>query len=179
MRQWRPLLFAVGVLLPLAACGPPDLESEGGTAAADTVAPHVAATSPVEAGAYLVQVAGCNDCHTAGWLMGGGQVPRSEWLKGWAVGHTGPWGTTYARNLRLTVQRMTEDEWVAYLGTARMQPPMPWFNLHRMSERDRRAIYRFIETLGPPGDSVPANLPPGEEPTTPYIPFTPREPGSG
>ena len=111
--------------------------------------------------------------------MRAGDVPRSEWLTGWAVGFRGPWGTTYARNLRLTVQRMSEDEWVRLLGRSEMAPPMPWFNLHRMSERDRRAIYRFIESLGAPGDSVPANVPPGEEPTTPYIPFTPREPGGG
>lgn len=175
-------LAATLVSFLLVACAPSeDAPPSGAAGGGDTAAavPHVEAGSPVEAGAYLVQVAGCNDCHTAGWLDEEADVPRSQWLRGWGVGFRGPWGTTYPRNLRLTVRRMSEDAWVELLGTGTMNPPMPWFNLHRMSERDRRAIYRFIESLGPPGDSVPATVPPGREPATPYIPFTPREPGSG
>lgn len=181
MKTRPPIPVAAAFLLLFSACGSPEAMGEAGGDGADTTmaaAPHIEASSPVEAGAYLVQIAGCNDCHTAGWLEEAGKVPREGWLKGWPVGFRGPWGTTYASNLRLTAQGMTEDEWVRMLGGEQMKPPMPWFNLHRMSEPDRRAIYRFIESLGPAGDSVPASLPPGQEPKTPYIPFTPREPAS-
>ncbi len=178
----RPALAAVLLAAPLllAACAEtPDAGAEG-DAAADTAAgapaPHVEAADPVAAGAYLVRVAGCNDCHTAGYLREHGQVPRSEWLTGSRVGFRGPWGTTYASNLRRTVRRVSEDEWVEMLATRDRKPPMPWFNVHALSERDARAMYRFIRGLGEPGDSVPAALPPGEDPETPFYEFVPQRP---
>src|SRR5215212_12212744 len=58
----------------------------------------------VERGRYLVKVAGCNDCHTAGYAMAGGKVPESQWLMGDHLGWRGPWGTTYAVNLRRYMQ---------------------------------------------------------------------------
>lgn len=108
-----------------------------------------AASDPVEAGAYLVRITGCNDCHTAGYLENQRRVPRDEWLQGWSVGLRGPRGTTYRRNLTLTVQRMSEDAWVEMLGSTETNPPMPWFNLHDRSGRDRR------ETNHGRGRSVP------------------------
>ena len=47
---------------------------------------------------------GCNDCHTAGYMQKDGQVPETEWLTGDSMGWQGPWGTTYAANLRLLFQ---------------------------------------------------------------------------
>ena len=51
-------------------------------------------------------VASCNDCHTPGYMQKGGAVPVGEWLTGTPVGYQGPWGTTYAANLRLTGLRL-------------------------------------------------------------------------
>ena len=45
-------------------------------------------------GKYLVQIAGCNDCHTPGFMQKGFDVPESDWLVGVPVGWRGPWGTT-------------------------------------------------------------------------------------
>lgn len=184
MRDRRPVavLAAVPLLLTIACSGPDAPADDGERAARDTSAPaepHVAAAGPVEAGAYLVHVAGCNDCHTEGWLREAGRIPRSEWLRGSRVGFRGPWGTTYPSNLRRTVRSTSEDEWVEMFANRDQKPPMPWFNLHAMSEPDARAIYRFIESLGPAGDSVPAALPPEAEPATPYYDFVPRSPGGG
>jgi hypothetical protein len=67
-------------------------------------------TPSVERGRYITKIAGCNDCHTAGYALSGGKVPESEWLKGDALGCSGPWGTTYAPNLRLFMARRTEEE---------------------------------------------------------------------
>ncbi len=160
-----------------AGCSPGEAGTEEASAASSPeAAPHVAAETPVEAGGYLIRVAGCNDCHTAGYLQKQGRVPQDDWLTGSRVGFRGPWGTTYPDNLRRTVQRVSEDRWVKMLKTRDEKPPMPWFNVHAMSERDLRAMYRFIATLGPPGDSVPDALPPGEAPRTPYYDFVPREP---
>ncbi|QXD15200.1 c-type cytochrome [Rhodocaloribacter litoris] len=132
------------------------------------------AADAVEAGRYLAIVAGCNDCHTAGYLQQEGRIPEDEWLAGSAMGWRGPWGTTYATNLRLRVQEVSEDEWVRTLHTRTARPPMPWMNVNRMSERDARALYRYIRALGPKGEPMPAPVPPGQEPATPYLSLMPQ-----
>lgn len=58
--------------------------------------------SSVDRGRYLITIAGCNDCHTAGYPESGGKVPEFQWLKGSPIGYQGPWGTTYPANLRLS-----------------------------------------------------------------------------
>lgn len=138
--------------------------------------PYLLASSPEEAGRYLIKMGGCNDCHTPGWAESGGTLAESEWLVGNAVGFRGPWGTTYPPNLRLFVQDISEDAWVAMFRTRTERPPMPWMNYHDLSERDLRAIYRFIKSLGPTGEPAPSYVPPGEEPKTPYILWVPQEP---
>ena len=55
-------------------------------------------------------------------------------------------------------------------------PPMPWANYRDASESDLVAIHRFLKSLGPRGTQLPDPLPPGTEPTTPYIDMTPRQP---
>src|SRR5690606_475694 len=89
----------------------------------------------------------------------------------------GPWGTTYATNLRLAFQEMTEDQWVAKAKKLTTRPPMPWFNVQRMSETDLRAVYRFVRHLGPAGKPAPAYVPPERKPQGPYVQF-PESSGS-
>lgn len=125
----------------------------------------------VERGQYIAQVSGCNDCHTAGYIMSDGQVPVSAWLSGDNFGWRGPWGTTYGANLRLFVKDMSEDDWVTVARTLKRRPPMPWYNLNAMDEDDLRALYQFIRSLGDPGQPAPAYVPPGEEPKTAYATF--------
>lgn len=127
----------------------------------------------VERGRYLVRIGGCNDCHTPAYAERGGQVPEAEWLVGSAVGFHGPWGTSYPANLRLTVRHLNEPAFIAR-SRSRMLPPMPWFNLVAMSDDDLKSIYRFIVSLGPAGEAMPAYVAPGGTPTTPYIEFVPR-----
>ena len=130
-------------------------------------------SSAVQRGRYLAKVAGCNDCHTAGYALSGGKVPEAQWLMGDRLGWKGPWGTTYPINLRLYMKDMTEAQWVKRAKTVQSRPPMPWFALHDMTEQDLRAIYRFVKTLEPLGDPAPQYLPPGQEPQGPTIQFPP------
>jgi mono/diheme cytochrome c family protein len=124
----------------------------------------------LERGRYVVMTGGCNDCHTAGYGPREGKVPQSEWLLGsGALGYRGPWGTTYAPNLRLIASKMSEDDWVKYGKALKTRPPMPFFNVNAMRERDLRAMYRFIRSLGPVGEPAQAYLPPDKEPKPPYI----------
>ncbi|MGM0545631.1 MAG: c-type cytochrome [Bacteroidota bacterium] len=139
-----------------------------------TVTPHVQWDDPVEAGKYLVTIAGCNDCHTDGYLMTGGQIPEEDWLAGSAVGWQGPWGTTYPTNLRLRVQEWDEQTWVKTLKNRKDLPPMPWMNVNKMSEHDMRSIYAYIKSLGPMGEHMPVAIAPEVEPETPYLSMFPQ-----
>jgi mono/diheme cytochrome c family protein len=124
-------------------------------------------------GRYVVATSGCNDCHTTGYPESGGRVPEARWLTGSTVGFNGPWGTTYPANLRLTVQSLSEDGWIAR-ARSEMRPPMPWFSLRDMSDADLRAVYRYIRSLGASGTAAPAYVPPGGKVATPYIEFVPK-----
>ncbi|MBE0593392.1 MAG: c-type cytochrome, partial [Gemmatimonadales bacterium] len=111
---------------------------------------------PVALGRYLVQTAGCNDCHTPGYTQSGGRTPEAAWLTGDALGWNGPWGTTYGTNLRLFFAGIGEEQWLEHARRMETRPPMPWFNLRAMSDGDLRAIYRYIKAAGPAGEPAPA-----------------------
>ena len=130
----------------------------------------IAAVDPLVAeGEYLVRIGGCNDCHTAGYVERAGEMPQAEWLTGSRLGYSGPWGTTYPTNLRLSLDALDESGWLAYSANLHTRPPMPDFALRQMREQDRRAIYRFIRSLGPAGEPANAALPPGQTPPPPYF----------
>lgn len=127
----------------------------------------------LERGRFLIAYGGCNDCHTPGYGEHGGQVPQSQWLVGSTVGFRGPWGTTYPANLRLMVAHMSAAQWIKLARTGRMRPPMPFWALHVLDDRDLHAMYAFVKSLGPAGAEAPAYVPPGKQPSTPWIYFAP------
>jgi len=127
----------------------------------------------LERGRYVVKISGCNDCHTPGYAQTGGKIPEQQWLTGDRLGWHGPWGTTYPINLRLYMQTVSEDQWVKIAHTTQYRPPMPWFALRDMSERDLRDVYRFVRHLGAGGEPAPAYLPPDQEPKGPFVQFPP------
>ena len=145
--------------------------------AVTAIAQHAAAQTSnttrqtIERGRYLVKIAGCNDCHTPGYAQSGGTVPEKQWLTGDQLGFRGPWGTTYPANLRLYMQKLTENEWIKVGHTAQFRPPMPWFALRDMTAQDLRDIYRFTRYLGAAGDPAPAFVPPDQEPKGPFVLF--------
>lgn len=122
-------------------------------------------------GRYLVETAGCNDCHTPEYGPKEGRVDERFWLTGDALGWSGPWGTTYATNLRLRLARMSASEWIAHARTMRPRPPMPWFNVRAMTDADLRAIHAYVQALGPGGEPEPAYVPPGQAVTGPVVRF--------
>jgi len=129
------------------------------------------AKDEIARGRYLVQVAGCNDCHTPGYGPREGRVDEKLWLTGDALGWSGPWGTTYATNLRLMVQQMTRAQWIAHARTMTPRPPMPWFNVRAMTDADLGAIYAYTRSLGAAGAPAPAYVPPGAKPAGPVVRF--------
>lgn len=139
--------------------------------AADAPKPGAAGSKHVERGKYIVQIAGCNDCHTPGYAPSGGKVAEKDWLVGDRLGWRGHWGTTYSPNLRLYMPTGSEAQWVKLAKTTELRPPMPWFALRDMTDADLRAIYRYIRHLGPAGSEAPAYLPRDKEPKPPYVQF--------
>ncbi len=125
----------------------------------------------VDHGRYLSIIAGCNDCHTPGYLLAEGKVPEKLSLTGDRFGWRGPWGTTYAVNLRIFINAMAEEQWVKTARTLKTRPPMPWYALNIMKKEDLKAMYQFVRYIGAGGEPAPAYLPPDQEPTTPYALF--------
>jgi mono/diheme cytochrome c family protein len=176
-RSARQVTVSVGVAVAAAIAGCTALSGgagQGGAGAVHSgVTSHVAAANAGAAGKYLVRISGCNDCHTPGYSQAGGNVPVALWLTGNPVGYRGPWGTSYASNLRLYVDPMSEDDWVRVMRARNDKPPMPWESLHAMSDPDLRAIYRFIKSLEQAGEPSPQDVPPGQEPKTPFVLMAP------
>lgn len=169
------LSLGAGVLLGAAGV---NMMEEKEAVPVEKAAPPAAANE-IARGRYLVQVGGCNDCHTPGFMQAPGQVPEQEWMTGVPLGWRGPWGTTYASNLRKRVHEMSEDEWVALLRVRKDMPPMPWYSVNSLAEPDARALYRYLHHLGNKGEHVPAYVPPGQEPTTPYLSMDVQFAGAG
>ena len=133
----------------------------------------------VARGAYLVMVAGCNDCHSPKQpdfspdmkrMLSGrpgttpapsqpanpGQVSASGDLTAWY----GPWGVSYAANLTPDGEtgigrRYDEKKFIQTIRTGKkpegepLLPPMPWPNYARMTDEDLKSIYAFLQTLKP------------------------------
>jgi mono/diheme cytochrome c family protein len=159
-------LTAAAVTTSIAGAGPAGLTT-----------PTEALDASIGRGRYLVSITGCNDCHTPGYTQAGGQAPISQWLTGQSVGFQGPWGTSYPANLRLTVQSLTEEQWLVF-ARAERRPPMPWFALKDMSDGDLKDVYRFIRSLGEAGQPAPTAVAPGGKVATPFIMMMPQSAGT-
>ena len=146
-----------------------------GLVAALAIAPCVAnsqESKQIERGRYMVLTGHCNNCHTAGYAPKEGNIPEKDWLLGSGpLGWRGPWGTTYASNLRVNVRVMTERQWVDYMKTLKARPPMPTWSVKATTEQDLGAMYQYILQLGPAGEPAQPYLPPEQEPKPPYIQY--------
>jgi mono/diheme cytochrome c family protein len=139
--------------------------------AADKPEAGKANTDSIARGRYLVMIGGCNDCHTPGFALSGGQVPESGWLTGDRLGWQGAWGTTYPPNLRLRINDMDLPTWKAYAKNLKTRPPMPYWAVNTMSDGDLEALWTYVHSLGRAGEPAPAALPPGVAPTGPVVSF--------
>jgi hypothetical protein len=138
---------------------------------------RVGAASPEAAGKYIVRTSGCNDCHTPDFPQLGEKVPEAKWLVGNPVGFRGPWGTTYPQNLRRFIEPFTAEQFVEVVRKRHDRPPMPWSQLHAMSDQDLVAVYRYLQSLSRThgaGEAAPDYVPPDAEPKTPFILMVPQ-----
>jgi hypothetical protein len=85
----------------------------------------------------------------------------------------GPWGVTYSPNLTPHENGMgiwTEQMFVDAIRTGRhmgqsrrIQPPMPWPYLSRMTDHELRSVYAYLRTIPPVDNLVPDYREPGGE----------------
>jgi hypothetical protein len=129
----------------------------------------------VELGKHVSIIGGCHDCHTRNYNESGGQIDPALALTGHDLGFQGPWGTTYALNLRITVKDKTEDQWVEFAHEFKARPPMPFYNVNAMTDLELRSLYQYIKSLGEPGSQAPEAVAPGGKPKTPYVVFAPPQ----
>lgn len=179
--------FTLGTVC-LLALGP--LEAEEVRATPEYLAPFIlpvtnAGDPQVERGRYLVTLGVCHDCHTPKGpdgrprldrLMSGHpeSEPPAPAISGvisvslTATSFTGPWGTSFARNLtpdRATgIGKWTEAHFIKALRTGirgngePLRPLMPWEWYRQLTDDDLKAIFAYLHTLPPISNEVPENL---------------------
>lgn len=127
----------------------------------------------IEQGRHLVKVASCNDCHTPMYPEKNGEIPEKDWLTGSPVGFKGPWGVSYASNLRLYVKSFNEKNFIGHIRSRKFLPPMPSPAMQAMTDDELRALYAFLKHLGDGGAKTPVNLAPGAKSKGQVIHFYP------
>jgi mono/diheme cytochrome c family protein len=167
--SFRPILQKSSALCRYVGMASFALLCLGGQAAAD---------SSVERGHYLVNLGGCNDCHTPGYFMGKPDMGR--FLGGSDVGFFIP-GLGSFVGPNLTPDRETglgdwsRDEIVAALQTGvtpdgrELSPIMPWRAFANLTRQDAYAIADYLRSLPPTRHEVAGPFGPSETPTVPVM----------
>ena len=135
----------------------------------------LAADPAVERGKYLVNIAGCNDCHTPGYFLGKPDMAR--FLGGSEVGFEIPGlGVFHGPNLTPDKETglggWTDAQILAALqkGTrpdGRMLAPiMPWHAFANLTPQDAQAIVAFLRSLPPVKNKVPGPFGPSDQPSS-------------
>jgi len=164
--------FSSCLLLALLACGTAAASADGATLAR---------------GKYLAHIMDCNGCHTPGALRG--RPDESRYLAGSDVGFGTPpppgeksGGVVYPKNLtpdrQTGIGTWTVEQIVTAVRTGRkpdgttLIPVMPWPSYSALTDEDAHTLAAYLKSLPPIHHQVPANVPPGQTPTHPYLGLT-------
>ena len=138
--------------------------------------------SQVARGRYLVRLGGCNDCHTASYLLG--KTDMSPYLGGGEVGFNVPGlGVFVPPNLTPDkdpgLGNWTKQEIVTAIRTGVrpngriLAPMMPWRGYAALTDADAGAIVEFLKSLPPVVHKVPGPFGPNEKLTVPLMTIVP------
>jgi hypothetical protein len=103
-------------------------------------------------------------------------LPAGPWMATFAATMTawsGPWGTSFTMNLTPDKETglgdWTEEQFIATMKTGRdrgkgrpLLPPMPYFNLGKLSDEDIRSVFAYLQSLPPVKNRVPQPIDPPE-----------------
>jgi cytochrome c553 len=94
----------------------------------------------------------------------------NEMLTAWA----GPWGVSFAINLtpdkETGIAEWSEKNFIQAIRTGKHQgqpngrdilPPIPWFDMKDLTDRDLNAIWAYLRSLPPIKNQAPFPIPPG------------------
>jgi len=134
-----------------------------------------AASPQVERGKYLVTIAGCNDCHTPGYLAGNPDMSRYLGGSDFAFEIPGV-GAFVGPNITpdndTGIGKWTEKQIVTALQTGTtpdgriLATIMPWQAFANFTEEDVDAIAAYLKSLPPVQHRVPGPFGPGQEVTS-------------
>ena len=188
---WTTALVATAIILTAV------LSTASVRAAAGGGAPNAGdKTNQIARGKYLVDIMGCHDCHTPMKLGPNGpewdmtralsghpedfKLPPAELPAGYLAmigatftSFTGPWGTSFTRNLTPDKETglgdWTVEEFIATMKTGRERgkgrpvlPPMPVQNLKALTDSDIRALFAYLQSLPPVKNRTPQPIEPTE-----------------
>ena len=138
----------------------------------------------VERGKYLVDLGGCNDCHSPKVMTQMGPVPdttrllsgspgpitstnfdpkivaQGQWVvaRGDATAWIGPWGISYKET---GLGNWTAERFVKALRTGKhlgegrpILPPMPWEGFAKLNDQDLKDIFAYLQSLKPINNKV-------------------------
>lgn len=136
------------------------------------------ADTQVERGQYLVTIAGCNDCHTPGGLIG--QPDAKRRLGGSDTGFgdpaSGVWiGGNLTPDLETGLGKWTRDQIVTAFTKGvtpdgrKLSEIMPWPALSHLTADDAQAIAAYLQSLPAVKNAIPGPYKAGETPSVPYI----------
>jgi len=110
-------------------------------------------STPVKRGEYLVNVAGCADCHTP--QVRGQPIKGLDFAGGFIL--TGPWGRVATANITPDASGISYyDEplflQVMHTGYVKARPLsqiMPWWDFKGFADEDLKAMFAYLQTLPP------------------------------
>jgi mono/diheme cytochrome c family protein len=127
--------------------------------------PEPDVSTPVNHGKYLVEIGGCEDCHTP--QKRGQPLPNMNFAGGLVF--EGPWGRVASANITPDATGFSYDSEAMFASAMRagytkgraLSPIMPWMAYRGLSDPDLLAIYAYLKTK-PPARHVVDNT---KEPT--------------
>jgi mono/diheme cytochrome c family protein len=133
----------------------------------------LAQSAPIKRGLYLVNIGGCNDCHTPGSFLGKRDTRRT--LAGSDVGFGIPgMGVFVGPNLtpdkETGLGNWTNEQIVTAIRTGKrpdermLAPVMPYNDFAHMTREDALAIAAYLKSLPAISNKVPGPFGPGDKP---------------
>jgi cytochrome c553 len=121
-------------------------------------------SNPVDRGRFLVNAAGCEDCHSP---QENGEPVQGRNFSG-GVPLEGAWGQVASMNLTpdpsgipyYDEQRFITTIRTGYVGARKLKQIMPWATFRKMTDDDLRSIFAYLRTLPPVQHRVDNTEPP-------------------